>query len=287
MKNNTVKSIDIDKVMDVVRQAGDRTQELQGHVTGITKADGSPVSIADEESSRIVIDGLAALTPYIPVISEESSKEENAIARQSDLRWVVDPLDGTRTYLEGYEGYGCHLALMDGDTPVLGFAYFPSATDEKAKMYYTGQDGKSYVQTGSDAPKVLRVTEPKDTEKLTAATGWKDKTLQLDGDTELELKRAVGGGRLCITAEAQTDIAVFNGYFSDWDLAAAHAIIKGAGGDLFNMETGKPITYDTDDFVVPPSVGGHPDTIKSLLKKDLNTAARSKKFSPRRNNPKP
>ncbi len=279
MNNKTVKSIDIDAVIDIVKKAGDTTQEMQGSVVGVDKADGSPVSAADKESSRIVVEGLGALTPMIPVVSEEASVEENAIARLSDLRWVVDPLDGTRTYLNGYEGYGCHLALMDGDTPVLGFAYFPSADENKTELYYTDHDGKSYKQTGQDDAVVITVKGPQTSpDKLTAATGWKDKTLTLQ-DTDIDLVRAVGGGRLCVTAEGKTDIAVFNGYFSDWDLAAAHAIIKGAGGDLFDMETGQPITYDTDNFAVRPSIGGHKDTVEALLKKDFHGAAQKKPFS--------
>jgi 3'(2'), 5'-bisphosphate nucleotidase len=279
-KKNTAADFDFAfaDVMTIVKAAGDKTQELQGHVVAIDKEDGSPVSIADRKSSRIVIEGLRKLTPDIPVISEEASKEDNAKAAKSRLHWVVDPLDGTRTYLDGHEGYGCHLALMDGDTPVLGFAYFPSADPDKQEFYYTAEDGKAYLKTGSGDPVRLQVSKPSAKEtKLTAATGWKDKTLSLDG-TELDLKRAVGGGRLCVTAAGKTDIAVFNGWFSDWDLAAAHAIIKAAGGDLLNMETGKPITYSDKNYAVPPSLGGHPEVVKRLLDQGFHAAARSKPY---------
>lgn len=270
---------DFQDVIAVVEKAGDKTQELQGHVMASDKADGSPVTLADRKSSRIVIEGLKTVTPDIPVISEESTEAENAEAAKSRLHWVLDPLDGTRTYIDGHEGYGCHLALMDGNAPVLGFAYFPSADPEKRRHYYTEKDGHAYVKTGSSKPVRLKVSKTgKRARKLTAATGWKDKTLALNG-TELELHRAVGGGRLCVAAEGKTDIAVFNGWFSDWDLAAAHAIIKAAGGDLFDMETGKPITYGRPNYAVPPSLGGHPDTVKHLLDKGFHQAARSKPFS--------
>lgn len=259
---NYISEDEFCKIIALVRQAGRLIADLQGKVEREDKPDGSPVTLADKLAGQLIIEGLSRITPHIPVVCEESTDAENRLAAQNRLRWVTDPLDGTKTFLDGYDGYGCHLGLVDGDTPVMGFACFPSK-DKPDVFYFTGLNDKAYRQTGNDAAQEIRVTTPAANETLTVASGWHDKISAI-GSEHVNNISAVGGGILCVTAAGDADIAWLNKGFCHWDTAAAQAIICAAGGEVVEIATGKPVRYAQDTLVLPPMAGGHPATLKRL-----------------------
>jgi 3'(2'), 5'-bisphosphate nucleotidase len=157
----------IQGVVAIAKEAGAAIlRELALDVTVDSKGDGSPVTNADKAADAVIRRGLKQLTPDIPVISEEDTPQERAAANASALRWIVDPLDGTRTALryaagrKDYNQFGVHIGLVRGNVPIAGVAYFPAMTDGRGTVYFTGDDGKAYKQVGDDAAKCIQVSRP-------------------------------------------------------------------------------------------------------------------------------
>lgn len=245
---------DTKAVIAIARLAGAEIMALRPSVVANPeiKGDGSPVTLADKRSSAIVIEGLQALTPDIPVISEENPDAENrAIIAAHTTYWIVDPLDGTRSYIEGHEGFGVHIGLIDHGVPVAGIVYFPA----QGILYYTDA-GKAYKQPDGQPAKQIQVTQPASLKRpFTTATSW-HKHRQPGSDITRSIA-AVGGARACITAEGITDVALIEAPFSYWDIAAAHALLRAAGGELFDLANGIPVRYPSSKLHIDPAIGGH------------------------------
>lgn len=267
------------QILDVVRIAQDVGNNILlpnwGNVSRLTKTDGSPVTIVDQQASDFIIEALKSLMPEIPVVSEEASNNDNLSAMEKPWRWVVDPLDGTATYLSGPKlgkeaGFGVHIALVNEGLPVKGVCYFPA----QEKVYYTGDDGKAYQQTHDEKPKVISVSKEIRNPKLRAAVPWKlDKRPKDIYGLSYEPVPAVGGEEVCRVACGEADIIWHNRpdknqpisereVFSHWDVAAAHAVLKKAGGELYEMATGDAVSYSNQDFSIPPCAGAHPSILK-------------------------
>lgn len=259
----------IQNVILIACGAGDILMSYRGKVQADYKSDQSPVTKADHESSDFVIKHLQSLTPDIPVISEEGDMALNSkIVKKHDTYWLCDPLDGTKTYINGHDGFGVHIALIHRGEPVMGVAYFPAQENGQGKIYYTGNNGGAYVRVGQNAPQRLYVKTAQSDVRL--SLGWADKPMFMN----FEMVRAVGGARLCVVAEGQANVAQFNAPFSYWDVAAGHAIIKAAGGGFYNLKTGQEIRYDHPSLVTPPALGGHKTILKKLIQNKPPTGPR-------------
>lgn len=270
--------MEVKDIIDIAKHVGDQILIPNwGKVARETKQDGSAVSIVDKQASDYIVSALKALTPDIPVISEESTKEENKAALNSTLRWVTDPLDGTSTYLNGQTqgkkaGFGVHIALIENGHPVSGVCYFPA----QQTLYYTGNDGKAYIQIGDDAPVPIAASQSSQNATLKAAVPWKGyKRPESVNGFDYEPVPAVGGEEICMVAVGKADVMWHDrpdkdqslrerDVFSHWDVAAAHAILKAAGGELYEIATGKVVTYDAPNFHVPPCVAGHDDILRHI-----------------------
>ena len=271
-------AVDINSVINIAKHAGDKIlMPSWGKVSREVKDDGSPVTVVDKQASNYVIEALRGLTPDIPVISEEATEAENIQALNSPLRWVIDPLDGTATYLKGPDkgedaGFGVHIGLIDQGKPILGVVYLPA----QKRMYYTGNDGQAYAQIGNEepieirAPQMLRNSEI----RVTVPGNIKKRPETVNGHN-YEAVTVTGGAKPCIVAHNEADLMWQDrpdkqqpleerDVFSHWDLAASHAILKAAGGNAYEIVTGKEVTYDHPSFHVPPCVAGHPNVLKQI-----------------------
>ena len=261
------------QILDLVTDVGDNI--VMKHflkVDSIAKDDGSPVTIADKEASAAIISGLNHITPDIPVISEEQSMEKNLEALRNASRvWVTDPIDGTRSFLDGYDGFGVHVGLIEKGVPVHGVAYFPA----QKRAYFTWDDGKAYMQDGFDDATPIRAHHDlKDT--LRVAVPWKrSKPPETINGHSYEQVRGVGGEQICYTASGHVHLFPYDGRHDDsapedrlvfawWDVAAAHAVLRGAGGEMFGLFDGNPIRYNDDSLAVRPLVAGNPNLLKQL-----------------------
>lgn len=261
--------VEIQDVIKIARHAGQILMDMREGIAATEKSDGSPVTAADKASSDYITNALNELTPFIPVISEEAPEDQNRRALKKDSRWVVDPLDGTQTYIDGHNGFGVHIGLVRNGKPVLGVVFFP-ATDT---LYYTGDDGKAYRKIGPNDPQQIRVKKPTPGEPLKLAVSWREASQPAADPAsglDIILKPGVGGERLCMAAAGEADAAWMADKgkeavsFSHWDLCAAHAILIAAGGDLIDLYTHLPVRYNNRDFGVYSCVGGGTETLERL-----------------------
>ncbi len=261
------------QILDLVTDVGDNiVMKYFQKVDSIDKDDGSPVTIADKEASAAIIKGLGIITPDIPVVSEEQSMEKNLAAiRSSNRAWVTDPIDGTRSFLDGYDGFGVHVGLIENGVPVHGVAYFPA----QQRAYFTWDDGKAYMQHGFEDAEQIQAHRHLDG-PLRVAVPWKrNKPPETINGHPYEQVRGVGGEQVCFTAAGKVHLFPYDGRHGDtppeerlvyawWDVAAAHAVLKRAGGDMYGLFDGQPIRYNDDSLAVRPLVAGTPTLLKQL-----------------------
>ncbi|PZP86927.1 MAG: hypothetical protein DI582_01360 [Azospirillum brasilense] len=291
----------------LARAAGDAIlQELSNAETlGIErKSDDSPFTRADQRANDIVLAGLKRLTPDIPVLSEEDPPEHQQWVMQQPTYWCVDPLDGTRTavqYSKGfthYDGFGTLIGLVHHGVPVFGVAHYPNnrmtlddgTPSAPGITYFTSADGAlAYRQLGDQAAQPIH-TRPCLTSTMRVAEGYGGQRLQALGGLAVQGSSEVGGSRLIRAAEASVHAGYTGGSkvasFGFWDVAAPHAILRAAGGELVTLpsdfaqhqqagalKSGEALRYDGRHYAaamgqgkpyVPLCVGAHTDTLRRL-----------------------
>jgi 3'(2'), 5'-bisphosphate nucleotidase len=214
-----------------------------------TKEDRSPLTEADRRSHAIIRDGLARLSPALPLLSEESTPEEPARRRTWTRYWLVDPLDGTKEFLKRNGEFTVNIALVDGHRAVLGVVLAPvlnrlylGAVGYGAWREEQGRSEKIAVRPASASS--LRVVGSR-----SHASGALAKYLEGLGPHELT---PMGSSlKICLVAEGSADIYPRLGPTSEWDTAAAQAILESAGGRMIDL-TGQPLRYNTKDDLLNP-----------------------------------
>jgi len=211
------------------------------------KLDGSPVTQADLAAHRVIMQGLAELTPDIPVLSEEGQ----TVLEPGDRSrfWLVDPLDGTREFVAGSGEFTVNIALIDRETPVFGVVYVPVT----AELFWGGATVGAWVeQEGVQGP--LRVASPRGAEPLRVMASKR----HLNADTQdfldklgsISLVNAGSSLKFCRIAQAQADLYPRLSPTCEWDTAAAQAVLEGAGGHVFKL-TGESLKYGKRDPLNP------------------------------------
>lgn len=223
-----------------------------------TKADDSPVTDADMAAHNILLPALAALLPGTPVLSEESDIPDYAERRQWRRYWLVDPLDGTKEFINRNGEFTVNVALIEDAQPVLGVIHVPVT-----KTTYVGGRGIGAARTKNSerhaisaralAPRIER-HEPV---VLAMSRRHRSPTLQASvnhiadqlGQVET---RAVGSSlKFCLVAEGRADLYPRLGPTSEWDTAAAQAIVEAAGGAVVDRNF-KPLRYNMKEELINP-----------------------------------
>jgi 3'(2'), 5'-bisphosphate nucleotidase len=227
------------------------------------KEDGTKVSDADITANRIVCAGLKRHFSNIPIVSEENPAEENAIALKADERFDTDPLDNTSGYLEGRDGFSVNIGRIKNGVPVAGAIYFPA----KEELYFTGDDGKAYLQKGESPPKEIHVKKGAIRDPIKIAVGYHEQNFEHLGDRQHETTQAAGQMRTCLVASGECDITGiqkgYGGGFESWDVAAPHAVLLAAGGDIVTNEK-TLLRYGKDTTKLPDHIAGSKDALLTL-----------------------
>ncbi|TCJ26684.1 3'(2'),5'-bisphosphate nucleotidase [Halomonas sp. GDM18] len=217
------------------------------------KADDSPVTAADMAAHHVLVEGLARLTPQIPVLSEESDKADIAARRDWQTFWLVDPLDGTREFVTGSGEYTVNVALIQGSRSVLGVVDAPVLETTWSGLAGVGafrEDATGRVAiTVSPEPEVLRVVASKS--HLDARTAALIERL-----APVENVSCGSSLKFCRIAEGNADLYPRYAPTSEWDTAAAQAVLEAAGGQVFDAESlpaqPRRLDYNARDTLVNP-----------------------------------
>lgn len=215
------------------------------------KADTSPLTEADRAAHQIITSGLAALTPLIPVLSEESpaSQHEFAARRQWSELWLVDPLDGTREFVKRNGEFTINIALIREHRPVLGLVMAPALD-----LTYTGAVGTGAWRRHQGKLQSIHVRSPARQRPVVAGSrshrgASLDTLLMRLGDHEL---LSIGSAlKLCLVAEGTADLYPRLGDTFEWDTAAGQAVLEAAGGGVVDL-SGRPLRYNERDSLRNP-----------------------------------
>jgi len=211
-----------------------------------TKDDQSPLTLADEASHAVIVAGLAALTPDIPVISEEDA-HPTAIAADT-LRWVVDPLDGTKEFVKRTNEFTVNIALVRGSTPIAGVVHAPALGvtwlgDETGAVRREAGVASVMHVTTKPSLAALRIVASKD------HAGPAVRAL-LDRIPDAQTLSMGSSIKFCLVAEGRADLYFRDGPTMEWDTAAAHAVLRAAGGDVLTLD-GHSLAYGKPDLRNP------------------------------------
>jgi 3'(2'), 5'-bisphosphate nucleotidase len=238
-------------VCDAARQAGERILEIYQCLDCEVekKSDGSPVTQADKQADLMIQQALTALTPDIPVVSEESLEHSPfSMREQWRVFWLVDPLDGTKEFIERTDEFCVNIALIVDGEPVLGVIYGPVAD----RMYSAYKGGQATRVQGTKCQQLRVNHQPGRPVKVTVSRrhGRRvDDFLKQLGGHELVLMGSAL--KACLIAEGQADVYPRFGPTSHWDTAASQVIVEAAGGALVDAQL-QPLRYwPTDDLLNP------------------------------------
>ena len=232
------------------------------------KADASPVTEADEAAERLIVRELAMLSPDIPIVAEESFAAGNAPTALGNRFWLVDPLDGTKEFINRNGEFTVNIALVEGGRPVMGVVYAPAI----GRMFCgtvgvgaTAQQVDADGDLGEASPIAVR-RPAADGLVVVASRSHRDaKTDEyLAQYTVKQLTSAGSSLKFCLVAAGEADLYPRLGRTMEWDTAAGHAILAAAGGTVETLD-GKPLGYgkpglDNPHFVACGGPGAHPST---------------------------
>ena len=214
------------------------------------KDDGSPLTLADTASEVIIVPGLRALTPEIPVISEEEFSNGESPTNVGDRFWLVDPLDGTREFLKRNNEFTVNIGLVDGGVQRLGILNDP-ALDLRSAVATCA--GATLIEARGEERTIACRDVPAEGMNVLVSRSHarNDKLEEYLADMHVRNRMPQGSalkfGRL---AAGEADIYPRFGPTCEWDTGAGHAIVLAAGGSLETFD-GKPLAYRKRDYLNP------------------------------------
>ncbi|WP_445939407.1 3'(2'),5'-bisphosphate nucleotidase CysQ [Pseudomonas sp.] len=245
----------IPAVIELVRQAGAATLPFwRADVTVNEKADASPVTAADMAAHHILNDGLLALVPDIPVLSEEAADIAMSERGQWSRWWLVDPLDGTKEFIAGSEEFTVNVALIEQGRVVFGVVGIPAT----GQCYYGGAGLGAWREdkAGKAEPISVRLA-PQEAFTLVASRRHSSPAQEalLAGLSErfgdLQLANVGSSLKFCQLAEGNADCYPRLAPTSQWDTAAAQGVLEGACGEVLTLK-GEALTYEARESLLNP-----------------------------------
>ena len=214
------------------------------------KDDESPLTQADLASHRWIDAGLRSLTPDIPIISEESGLPDFEERRQWRRYWIVDPLDGTKEFVNRNGEFTVNIALIEDNRPVLGVVHVPV----QGKTYVGCKGLGAQRREGNETPVSIQVagasTSPV---RVVGSRSHRGASLDsyLEAVGEHDMVPMGSSLKFCVVAEGGADIYPRLGPTSEWDTAAAQAVVEQAGGKVVTLD-GKPMKYNAKADILNP-----------------------------------
>lgn len=233
----------------------------------MTKGDGSIVTIADQRAEAMIEQGLKQLAPNVPMIGEEAVAE-GRIPECGDAFFCVDPLDGTRGFAKGGNQFTVNIALIEDGVPTYGVVFAPAngelyagEPDLAVRAFYDANTDTLSTRT----PIATLKTPPPQLRIIASETSGRDAVTgafvrQLNGAPA----HASSSIKFCRVAEGKADLYPRFGEVSEWDVAAAHAVLRAAGGEIMRLDAA-PLRYGNaaDRFIVKGFVAYGSDAAKA------------------------
>ncbi|MDJ0812314.1 MAG: 3'(2'),5'-bisphosphate nucleotidase CysQ [Woeseiaceae bacterium] len=240
----------INPIVDLATSAGHAILEVYATDFDVQeKGDESPLTQADLASHRCIVAGLRSLTPDIPIISEEEGLPEFAERSQWPRYWLIDPLDGTKEFVNRNGEFTVNIAFIDNGRPLLGVVHVP--VHEKT---YIGCEGHGSELRTADGTTAIRVSAAsRSPVRIVGSRSHRGSSLDafLARVGETDMVPMGSSLKFCVVAEGGADIYPRLGPTSEWDTAAAQAVVEQAGGKVLELD-GKPLSYNQKEDILNP-----------------------------------
>lgn len=239
---------------DLVREGGKELMRIYRKEEGVEvelKEDDSPVTIADLRSNQILVSGLKTLDSGIPIVSEENKAVPWEERKTFEYFWIIDPLDGTKEFIQELDEFTIHLALIRQDKVVLGIIYAP-VNDE---LYYAWEGGGSWLKStegitrlqghdvdfGQSNLRILRSRSNLDPDTVEYIANFKNPQLITLGSGLKFVQLIIGKADYYPRAKT---------YMKEWDIAPAQIILEEAGGGIYEWNTNEPLRYNKEELTI-------------------------------------
>ena len=247
MTNIDTKII-VENLIKTFLYAGKISIELREKgLTKEIKSDNTPVSNGDLEVNRIITKKIIALTPNVPIVSEEAS--ENKSKDNLTNFWLIDPIDGTYDYINDLEEFTINAGLIINKSPVAGLIYAPA----KKRMFYSYEKDNAY-EIIDGKPIKLDCSKNFDKNNIKFVSYSNNIKPEIKKIHEMlkvnEFVRMKSSLKFCVIASGEFDGYVAEPRACEWDIAAGHAILGHAGGSVTDFD-GNEILYGKKDFKNP------------------------------------
>jgi 3'(2'), 5'-bisphosphate nucleotidase len=241
----------LDTITAISVSAAAAIRRLQGDWVRV-KADGSPVTAADEAAEAIIREGLVRAAPDYPIISEEQADRDRPVVSGGSY-FLVDPLDGTREFVAGRDEYTVNIALVTDGVPILGIVLAPALGLIWRGIVGAGAERLAFATDKVSVPEPIQTRERPAGELIVVVS-----RSHLDPQTQAYLKSLPHTGtmtcgssvKFCRLAEGAADHYPRLGPTRDWDVAAGHAVLVAAGGSVIDPD-GADLAYGTPDLLIP------------------------------------
>ncbi len=243
--------MDFDQLIPIIRrlalEAGDRIMEVYNgpDFEVKSKSDASPVTVADEAADALISAGLRAAFPDVVLITEEQA-DSHALVARSFL--IVDPLDGTKEFVQRRGDFTVNIAYVENGVPVRGVVYAPA----QGRLFYTLAGGEAVEETGTldkatpGAVRQIGVSSPDNTALMVVASKSHRDAATDDYIGQYAVKDMKSAGsslKFCLIATGEADLYPRLGRTMEWDTAAGDAVLRGAGGHVVRFDDHSPLGY--------------------------------------------
>ncbi|KIC40892.1 3'-5'-bisphosphate nucleotidase [Ruegeria sp. ANG-S4] len=217
------------------------------------KSDSSPVTEADEAADALISEGLRAAFPGVLLVTEEQAASHS---EKDDMFLIVDPLDGTKEFINRRGDFTVNIALVENGVPTRGVVYAPA----RKRLFYTQADGQSVEETGAldkdqaGALTPISVSNPDNSAlMIVASKSHRDQATE-DYINKYQVRDSKSAGsslKFCLVATGEADLYPRVGRTMEWDTAAGHAVLSGAGGTVVRFDDHSPLRYGKDGYANP------------------------------------
>lgn len=238
------------QILNIAKRAGDKILDIYNdtELSKIVdhKADNSPLTLADQASNKIIMEGLKSLDSNYPILSEEETHASYEERKSWSSFWLVDPLDGTKEFINRNGEFTVNIAFIENGKPTFGVIYVPVTN-----VIYWGNKNGAFIKRGDTPSQSLTVNN---STKNRIAVRSKSHASQ---EEEIVLAKydvtnsiSVGSSlKFCMVAEGRADVYYRHGPTMEWDIGAGQAILEAAGGKVFIETSEKPFRFNKENLL--------------------------------------
>lgn len=242
--------IDSGIIIDISKKAGLAILEIYNNPVKSDvvdyKSDDSPLTLADKASHNVIVAGLMNHFSNIPIISEEGTIPEYDIRKKYDQYWLIDPLDGTKEFINKNGQFTVNIALIKNRMPILGVVYKP-VTDE---LYLGDVDNGAFKIVDGKKTSIKVNNSSSDRIAVRSKSHASPEEEGVLDQFNVTDSISVGSSlKFCMVAEGKADVYYRHGPTMEWDTAAGQAVVEAAGGKVFNGIESNPFLYNKENLL--------------------------------------